>query len=82
MTAEEFHQQQLEAQQMEEEIAFLKKNKRDQERNHGAMIGALTFYRDNKDTFSKELAIERLLELLDEYEDQKAQFDKIFRSGV
>lgn len=65
MTAEEFHQQQLEHQEYMEELHAIKKA---MESNHGKFVGVATWIRDYAKTASdKELAVERLLEVLEEY---------------
>ena len=65
MTAEEFHQQQLEHQEYLESIRSIKN---DMNSNHGKMVGVATWVRDYAKTASdKELGIERLLEVLEEY---------------
>lgn len=65
MTAEEFHQQQLEHQEYLESIRSIKN---DMNSNHGKMVGVATWIRDYAKTASdKELGIERLLEVLEEY---------------
>ena len=65
MTAEEFHQQQLEHQEYLESIRSIKN---DMNSNHGKMVGVATWVRDYaKAASDKELGIERLLEVLEEY---------------
>jgi hypothetical protein len=65
MNAAEFHQQQLEHQ---EYLESLKSIKDDMNSNHGKMVGVATWLRDYAKTASdKELAIEYLLEALEEY---------------
>ncbi len=65
MTDAEFHQQQLEHQ---EYLESLKSIKDDMNSNHGKMVGVATWLRDYAKTASdKELAMEYLLEALEEY---------------
>lgn len=65
MTDAEFHQQQLEHQEYLESIRNISK---DMNSNHGKMVGVATWIRDYaKTTSDKELGIERLLEVLEEY---------------
>lgn len=65
MNAAEFHQQQLEHQEYLESIKSIKD---DMNSNHGKMVGVATWLRDYAKTASdKELAIEYLLEALEEY---------------
>lgn len=45
-------------------------------RNHGKMVGAIQFYRDNPDGVYAESAIGSLLEALEEYEDLHRMFMK------
>lgn len=65
MTAAEFHQQQLEHQQYLEELHAIRKA---MESNHGKFVGVATWIRDYaKNKSDMELAVERLLEVLEEY---------------
>ena len=65
MTAAEFHQQQLEHEQYLEELA---KTKRMMEGNHGKFVGVATWIRDYaKNKADIDLALERLAEVLEEY---------------
>lgn len=67
MTAAEHHQQQLEAQQWLEEM--INYNEQIQV-NHGLIINQLRYLRDEIPTgHEKEAVIDRLLDLLNEYED-------------
>ena len=67
MTDAEFHQQELEHQQLLEE---LKEIKAAMNRNHGKMIGIARFIRDSSNNEEYvERGIKELLVVLQEYED-------------
>lgn len=65
MTAEEFHQQQLEEQQLSEGLYL----KAAMARNHGKFIGVAKFIRDNPEELYVKVSLKYLLAALEEHEN-------------
>lgn len=65
MTAEEFHQQQLEEQQQSEKLHL----RAAMARNHGKFIGVAKFVRDNPEDMYVKIVLKYLQQALEEHDE-------------